>query len=60
IIFPSSADGGRWCVQLVKADGTDVPAPLQVDMKRHHCCVDNMPRGFVSARHAGILLAPGF
>ena len=53
-------DGGRWCVQLVKADGTDVPAPLQVDMKRHHCCVDNMPRGFVTARHAGILRAPGF
>ena len=21
----------------------------QVDMKRHHCCVDNMPRGFVTA-----------
>jgi len=29
-------------------------------MKRHHCCVDNMPRGFVAARHAGILLATGF
>ena len=39
-------DGGRWCVQLVKADGTDVPAPLQVDMKRHHCCVDNMPSAY--------------
>ncbi len=58
--LPGIRDGGRWCVQLVKADGTDVPAPLQVDMKRHHCCVDNMPRGFVTARHAGILLAPGF
>ncbi len=29
-------------------------------MKHHHCCVDNMPRGFVTALHAGILLAPGF
>ena len=47
--LPGIRDGGRWCVQLVKADGTDVPAPLQVDMKRHHCCVDNMPRGFVTA-----------
>ncbi|MBQ6328751.1 MAG: glycoside hydrolase family 127 protein [Kiritimatiellae bacterium] len=42
-------DGGRWCMQFVKPDGSGKPADLQVNMKRHHCCVDNMPRGFVVA-----------
>ena len=40
-------DDGRWCMQFVKSDGSGKPADLQVNMKRHHCCVDNMPRGFV-------------
>lgn len=40
-------DGGRWCMQFVRPDGKGRPADLQVNMTRHHCCVDNMPRGFV-------------
>lgn len=39
-------DHGRWSMQYVKTDGTGKPADLQVDMKRHHCCVDNLPRAF--------------
>lgn len=39
-------DHGRWSMQYVKADGTGKPAELQVDMRRHHCCVDNLPRAF--------------
>ena len=43
----SIRDDGRWCAQIVQPDGKGEPAPLQVGMKRHHCCVDNLPRGFV-------------
>ena len=32
------------------------PADLQVNMKRHHCCVDNMPRGFVVAESMATML----
>lgn len=47
-------DGGRWCMQFVKPDGSGKPADLQVNMKRHHCCVDNMPRGFVVAESMAV------
>lgn len=47
-VLAAILDEGRWCMQYVKADGTGKPADLQVDMKRHHCCVDNLPRAFVA------------
>ena len=49
-------DGGRWCMQFVKPDGSGKPADLQVNMKRHHCCVDNMPRGFIVAESMATVL----
>ena len=38
---------GRWGAHAVRSHGSrHRPAPSQVGMKRHQCCVDNMPRGF--------------
>ena len=38
---------GRWCSNAVHSHGFDqIPAPHEVAMKYHQCCVDNSPRAF--------------
>lgn len=38
---------GKWCSNAVHSHGFDqIPAPHEVAMKYHQCCVDNSPRAF--------------
>ena len=40
---------GRWGARCVRSHGRHQPAPPQSGMKLQHCCVNNMPRGFMDA-----------
>lgn len=40
---------GKWGARGVRTSGEHMFAHGQVEMKHHHCCVDNLPRGFLNA-----------
>lgn len=39
-------DGG-WGARFIRSHGRNFPAPPQCGMKHQHCCVNNLPRGFL-------------
>ena len=40
---------GAWGARCVRSHGRHQPAPPQSGMTRQHCCVNNLPRGFMDA-----------
>ena len=40
---------GKWGARCVRSHGRHQPAPPQSGMTLQHCCVNNMPRGFMDA-----------
>ena len=40
---------GKWGARCVRSHGRHQPAPPQSGMRLQHCCVNNMPRGFMDA-----------
>lgn len=40
---------GKWGARCVRSHGRHQPAPPQSGMHLQHCCVNNMPRGFMDA-----------
>jgi len=40
---------GKWGARCVRSHGRHQKAPPQSGMTRQHCCVNNMPRGFMDA-----------
>ena len=38
---------GKWGARVVRSHGRHQPAPPQSGMKKQHCCVNNLPRGFM-------------
>ena len=38
---------GKWGARCVRSHGRHQPAPPQSGMRFQHCCVNNMPRGFM-------------
>lgn len=51
-------DGG-WGARGVRSHGRHLTVFEQAGMKRNHCCVNNMPRGFLNAARAAVTLTGG-
>lgn len=47
---------GKWGARAVRSAGRHMVALGQADMKYSHCCVNNMPRGFVNAAETFVML----
>ena len=43
---------GAWGARCVRSHGRHQPAPPQSGMRLQHCCVNNLPRGFMDAAKA--------
>ena len=43
---------GAWGARCVRSHGRHQPAPPQSGMRLQHCCVNNLPRGFMDAAEA--------
>lgn len=56
--LPGVFRDGKWAAHGVRSHGTrQFPAPRQVGMKHHQCCVDNAPRAWLDASEAAVSLA---
>lgn len=51
---------GKWAARAIRSHGRHFPAPAQSGMRYQHCCVNNIPRGFMdvvqtiaATNHAG-------
>ncbi|MBR0457714.1 MAG: glycoside hydrolase family 127 protein [Victivallales bacterium] len=47
---------GKWGARGVRSHTRHLFASLQAQMKYHHCCVNNMPRGFLNAAESFVTL----
>ncbi len=57
--LPGIFRDGKWAAHGVRSHGSrHFPAPHQVGMKYHHCCVDNAARAWKDATDAAVSLAP--
>ena len=46
---------GKWGARAVRSAGRHMVATGQADMKYSHCCVNNMPRGFINAAESFVM-----
>jgi DUF1680 family protein len=46
---------GKWGARGVRSSGRHMVATGQADMKYSHCCVNNMPRGFLNAAETFVM-----
>jgi DUF1680 family protein len=46
---------GEWGARVVRTHGRHFHVEKQAGMKYHHCCVNNMPRGFMDAAAASVM-----
>ncbi|MBQ8510939.1 MAG: glycoside hydrolase family 127 protein [Clostridia bacterium] len=50
---------GKWGARGVRTVGRHMVATGQADMKYSHCCVNNMPRGFLNAAETFVMSGEG-
>jgi DUF1680 family protein len=48
---------GSWGMRAVRSSGCHMVAPEQAKMKFNHCCVNNMPRGFINGAESCAMLS---
>lgn len=46
---------GSWGARGVRANARHLIAPGQANLRYNHCCVNNMPRGFMNAAQAAVM-----
>lgn len=49
---------GSWGVRRLCLSGAHFPAPSHCNLKTHHCCVDNMPRGLLQVPEVAVMGGP--
>ena len=58
--LPGVFRDGKWAAHGVRSHGTrHFPAPHQVGMKYHHCCVDNAARAWKDVSEAAVSIGDG-
>lgn len=50
---------GSWGMRTLRSSGCHQLAPEQAKMKYNHCCVDNLPRGFLNAVECALMAEDG-
>ncbi len=55
-VLPAAMNAdGQWGVRRLLLSGAHWPAPPHCSLRHHHCCVDNVPRGWVQVLETAIL-----
>lgn len=49
------SDEGKWGMRRVRTSGRHAPAWGQSSCKYNHCCVDNMPRGYLNVTSSTVM-----
>lgn len=54
-LLGSARSDGKWGARGARSSGQHMYAHGQVQMKHQHCCVNNMPRGFLNAVELAVM-----
>ena len=54
-LIASAYKNGRWGARALRGQGRHLTAILQAKFTRNHCCVNNMPRGFINFAESGVM-----
>ena len=54
-LLASAYKNGRWGARALRGQGRHLTAILQAKFTRNHCCVNNMPRGFINFAECGVM-----
>ncbi len=57
--FASTFRDGKWGLRGARSSGHHLRAPGQAEMLYNHCCVNNLPRGFINAAECAVMCGNG-